>query len=187
MKLQDAATLVAFLWGTHPNAPRQTQDERDNTIAAYFYALWDYSIQDAMAGAHAACIERPGFVPTAYEIRAKCVKTYDMPWQDSIRAEMLETIDKMAIIIMDHNPMIARPLAEALAGDPPLGIYPDPFDALACAYKSAKAALSEMEKRAALDYDIAETAQAAPGLKAALNVQPTQRAICASNKAKANG
>lgn len=184
MKLQDAAMIVSFLRGAYTNAPKQTDAERDSMIAAYFLILCEFSFEDALRGAREAALESPKFMPTAPEIRAKCVKTYNAVGVDSLWREIIETREKMIHIVMQEKPYCDYSQAETIARHAERGQFPEPFDALASAEASARRRVKELEAQALAEYDTIEAANAAPGLAHAFNVRSINRPQMGTDKRK---
>ena len=78
MNIAQTRQVMAYLWATHPSAPKYTDDDKARTIASYFRVLYKYSVNDVLAAVDAVCADKPTFIPSAYEIETKCVKTVNV-------------------------------------------------------------------------------------------------------------
>lgn len=74
MNIAQTRQVMSYIWATHPNAPRYTDEDKIRTVAAYFKVLYKYSIQDVLSAVDSVCSDNPTFIPSAYEIKAKCEK-----------------------------------------------------------------------------------------------------------------
>ena len=75
MNIAQTRQVMAYIWATHPSAPKYTDDDKARTVASYFRVLCKYSVDDVMAAVDIICRESPTFIPSAYEIEKKCTKT----------------------------------------------------------------------------------------------------------------
>lgn len=78
MNIEQTRQIMSYLWATHPNAPKYTNDDKVRTIAAYFRVLYRYDLNDVLDAVDRICRESPTFIPSAYEIEKACRKTYDV-------------------------------------------------------------------------------------------------------------
>lgn len=118
MNIAQTRQVMAYIWSTHPSAPKYSNDDKVRTVAAYFRVLYKYALSDVLAAVDAVCLENPTFTPSAYEIEAKCEKRvnvdYYLPEQyhtlgrmihdmeqirDSKEAKYLEAFDERARIL----------------------------------------------------------------------------------------
>ena len=91
MNLNQCRQALTYLWGTHPAAPRFTDADKAITTASYFRVLHKYSLQDVLNAIDKACRENHTFIPSAYEIETKVVKTTN--WEKYITDEYRELND----------------------------------------------------------------------------------------------
>lgn len=75
MNLQDTQTFLTMLWSLFPNAPKCDADSKKAMVSAWFYVLHEYTINDVWTAAQSALRDKPSFIPTAYEVLARCKKT----------------------------------------------------------------------------------------------------------------
>ena len=78
MNIAQTRHVMAYIWATHPSAPKYTDDDKVRTVASYFRVLYKYAIDDVMEAVDRFCHESPTFIPSAYEIEAKCHKRVDV-------------------------------------------------------------------------------------------------------------
>ena len=74
MNIAQTRQVMAYLWATHPSAPKFTDDDKMRTIASYFRVLYKYSIEDVLDAVDRVCKKSPSFIPSAYEIEVACYK-----------------------------------------------------------------------------------------------------------------
>ena len=77
MNIEQTRQIMSYLWATHPNAPKYTNDDKVRTIAAYFRVLYRYDLNDVLDAVDRICRESPTFIPSAYEIEKACRKTFN--------------------------------------------------------------------------------------------------------------
>ena len=75
MNIAQTRQVMAYLWATHPSAPKYNDDDKARTIASYFRILHKYSIEDVLEAVDRVCKKTPSFIPSAYEIEAACYKS----------------------------------------------------------------------------------------------------------------
>ena len=75
MNIAQTRQVMAYLWATHPSAPKYTDDDKVRTIASYFRVLYGYSLEDVLDAVDRVCKKSPSFIPSAYEIEAACQKS----------------------------------------------------------------------------------------------------------------
>lgn len=75
MNIAQTRQVMAYLWATHPSAPKYTDDDKARTIASYFRVLYKYSIEDVLDAVDRVCKKSPSFIPSAYEIETACYKS----------------------------------------------------------------------------------------------------------------
>lgn len=73
MNIAQTRQVLTYIWSTHPNAPKLEGDGKTAIIASYFRVLYKYSIDDVLDAVDRVCHES-AFIPSAYEIEAKCTK-----------------------------------------------------------------------------------------------------------------
>ncbi len=78
MNIAQTRQVMAYIWATHPSAPKYTDDDKVRTVASYFRVLYKYAIDDVMDAVDRFCHESPTFIPSAYEIEARCEKHVDI-------------------------------------------------------------------------------------------------------------
>lgn len=78
MNIEQTRQILSYIWSTHPSSPKYTDSDKARTIAAYFRVLYKYAINDVLAAVDAVCLANPTFIPSAYEIEAKCQKTVNV-------------------------------------------------------------------------------------------------------------
>lgn len=75
MNIAQTRQVMAYIWATHPSAPKYTDDDKVRTIASYFRVLYGYSLEDVLDAVDRVCKKSPSFIPSAYEIEAACQKS----------------------------------------------------------------------------------------------------------------
>lgn len=80
MNIAQTRQVMAYLWATHPSAPKYIDDDKARTIASYFRVLYKYSIEDVLEAVDRVCRESATFIPSAYEIEAKCTRHVDVEY-----------------------------------------------------------------------------------------------------------
>ncbi len=75
MNFQETQTFLTMLWSLFPNAPKCDAESKKAMVAAWFYVLHEYALNDAWKAASEALKDKPSFIPTAFEVLAKCKKT----------------------------------------------------------------------------------------------------------------
>lgn len=88
----DAKTLLTWLWGLFPNAPKLSADDRQAMAYSYWELLKEFSADDVMAATRKCLKEKPSFVPTAPEILKNCRISNDYIWS-FLPSEYYETLD----------------------------------------------------------------------------------------------
>lgn len=78
MNIAQTRQILSYLWASHPGATRYTDDDKLRTIAAFFRVLHGFSAEDVLRAVDAVCEGKPTFIPSAYEVLAKCEKTVDI-------------------------------------------------------------------------------------------------------------
>lgn len=78
MNISQTRQILAYLWASHPGAPRYTDDDKMRTIAAFFRVLYGFSVDDVLKAVDAVCGDKPTYIPSAYEVLAKCKKSIDV-------------------------------------------------------------------------------------------------------------
>lgn len=78
MNIEQTRRLLTWLWSKFPNSKALADADKQTTIVAYFDELWQYSLEDVIAGARKALAAQPHFVPSAPEIAHYCTKTIDV-------------------------------------------------------------------------------------------------------------
>ena len=75
MNIAQTRQVMAYLWATHPSAPKYTDEDKARTIASYFRVLYKYAIEDVLDAVDRVCKKSPSFIPSAYEIETACYKS----------------------------------------------------------------------------------------------------------------
>ena len=75
MNIAQTKQILSYIWSTHPSAPKYSDEGKTRIIASYFRVLYKYSVNDVLAAIDAVCADKPTFIPSAYEIEAKCEKS----------------------------------------------------------------------------------------------------------------
>ena len=78
MNIAQTRQVLTYLWATHPSAGKLDEDSKTAIIASFFRILFKYDIQDVLAAVDDVCRDSPTFVPSAYEIEARCVRRVDV-------------------------------------------------------------------------------------------------------------
>lgn len=78
MNIAQTKQVLSYIWSTHPSAPKYSDEGKTRIIASYFRVLYKYSVNDVLAAVDAVCSDKPTFIPSAYEIEAKCQKTVNV-------------------------------------------------------------------------------------------------------------
>lgn len=95
MNIAQTRQVMAYLWATHPSAPKYTDDDKARTIASYFRILYKFDINDVLEAVDRVCRESATFIPSAYEIEAKCTRHVDIEAYLSSEYELvLERLEK---------------------------------------------------------------------------------------------
>ena len=80
MNIEQTRQVLTYIWSTHPSAPKLEGDGKTATIASYFRILYKYSIEDVLEAVDRVCRESAAFIPSAYEIEAKCTRHVDVEY-----------------------------------------------------------------------------------------------------------
>lgn len=80
MNIEQTRQVMAYLWATHPSAPKYGDDDKARTIASYFRVLYKFDINDVLEAVDRVCRESSTFIPSAYEIEAKCTRHVDVEY-----------------------------------------------------------------------------------------------------------
>ena len=75
MNINETQTFLTMLWSLFPNAPKCDADSKKAMIAAWFYVLHEYTLNDVWEGSQRVLRDKPSFIPNAFEILASCKKT----------------------------------------------------------------------------------------------------------------
>lgn len=106
MNIAQTRQVMAYLWATHPSAPKYTDDDKARTIASYFRVLHRYSIEDVLEAVDRVCRESPTFIPSAYEIEAKCTRHVDIEaYLSSEYVLVLERLEKAEARRREFEPL----------------------------------------------------------------------------------
>lgn len=89
MNIAQTRQVLTYIWSTHPSAPKLEGDGKTATIASYFRILYKYSIEDVLEAVDHVCRESATFIPSAYEIEAKCTRHVDVEAYLSREYEMI--------------------------------------------------------------------------------------------------
>ena len=92
MNYTQTRQALQSLWGTHPAAPKFTQEDKAITSACYFRVLYKYSLHDVLHAIDKACRKNPTFIPSAFEIESNVSKT--LPWEQYITNKYIELDSK---------------------------------------------------------------------------------------------
>ena len=74
MNISQTRSVLTYMWATHPCTAKLDDDSKNAIIASYFRVLYKYSMNDVLDAVDRACRVSSPFLPSAYEIDAKCVK-----------------------------------------------------------------------------------------------------------------
>lgn len=95
MNIAQTRQVMAYLWATHPSAPKYNDDDKARTIASYFRILYKFDINDVLEAVDRVCRESVTFIPSAYEIEAKCTRHVEIEAYLSSEYELvLERLEK---------------------------------------------------------------------------------------------
>ena len=95
MNISQTQQVLSYIWSTHPSAPKYSDEGKTRIIASYFRILYKYSIDDVLEAVDRVCRESSTFIPSAYEIEAKCTKHVDIEAYLSSEYELvLERLEK---------------------------------------------------------------------------------------------
>lgn len=78
MNIAQTRQVLTYLWATHPSAGKLDEDSKTAIIASYFRILYRFDINDVLEAVDRVCRESVTFIPSAYEIEAKCTKHVDV-------------------------------------------------------------------------------------------------------------
>lgn len=78
MNIAQTRQVLTYIWSTHPSAPKLEGDGKTAIIASYFRILYRFDINDVLEAVDRVCRESVTFIPSAYEIEAKCTKHVDV-------------------------------------------------------------------------------------------------------------
>ena len=93
MNISQTQDLLSWLWSKFPNGKTLSAEDKRSTVVAYFDELWQYSLEDVIAGARKALAAQPHFVPSAPEIAHYCTKTID--YQKYLPREYAQLSDRL--------------------------------------------------------------------------------------------
>lgn len=74
MNIAQTRQVLTYLWATHPSARKTDDDSKTAIIASYFRVLCKFDVNDVLDAVDRMCRESTTFIPSAYEIEAKCTK-----------------------------------------------------------------------------------------------------------------
>lgn len=94
MNLQQTSSVLSYIWSTHPNAPKYTDEDKMRIVAAYFRILYKYDINDVMIAVDEACRKNPAFIPTAYEIESVCEKCKTIDLERFLPPDYLDIVNE---------------------------------------------------------------------------------------------
>lgn len=78
MNIAQTQQVLSYIWSTHPSAPKYSDEGKTRIIASYFRILYRFDINDVLEAVDRVCRESVTFIPSAYEIEAKCTKHVDV-------------------------------------------------------------------------------------------------------------
>lgn len=78
MNINECRQCLSYIYSTHPNAPTLTKEDKTRMVAAYFRVLYKYTLNDVLSAIDRFCQDKPSYIPTAYEIESRVVKTLDI-------------------------------------------------------------------------------------------------------------
>lgn len=120
MNIEQTRQVLTYIWSTHPSAPKLEGDGKTATIASYFRILYKYSIEDVLEAVDRVCRESVTFIPSAYEIEAKCTRHVDVSAYLSMEYEMVsERLEEAEAQRLAYEPEYDRAFkqrAELLGG-----------------------------------------------------------------------
>ena len=106
MNIQQTQQVLSYIWSTHPSAPKYSEDGKMRTVAAYFRVLYQYSAEDVLEAVDRICRESPTFIPSAYEIEAKCTRHVDIEAYLSSEYELvLDRLEKAEARQREFEPL----------------------------------------------------------------------------------
>ena len=106
MNIQQTQQVLSYIWSTHPSAPKYSEDGKVRTVAAYFRVLYQYSVEDVLEAVDRICRESPTFIPSAYEIEAKCTRHVDIEAYLSSEYELvLDRLEKAEARQREFEPL----------------------------------------------------------------------------------
>ena len=89
MNIAHTRQVLTYIWATHPSSGKLDDDSKTAIIASYFRILYKYDIQDVLEAVDQVCRASATFIPSAYEIEAKCTKHVDVEAYLSREYEMV--------------------------------------------------------------------------------------------------
>ena len=106
MNIAQTQQVLSYIWSTHPSAPKYSDEGKTRIIASYFRILYKYSIDDVLEAVDRVCRESATFIPSAYEIEAKCTKHVDIEAYLSSEYELvLERLEKAEARRREFEPL----------------------------------------------------------------------------------
>lgn len=106
MNIAQTQQVLSYIWSTHPSAPKYSDEGKTRIIASYFRILYKYSIDDVLEAVDRVCRESSTFIPSAYEIEAKCTKHVDIEAYLSSEYELvLERLEKAEARRREFEPL----------------------------------------------------------------------------------
>lgn len=106
MNISQTQQVLSYIWSTHPSAPKYSDEGKTRIIASYFRILYKYSIDDVLEAVDRVCRESSTFIPSAYEIEAKCTKHVDIEAYLSSEYELvLERLEKAEARRREFEPL----------------------------------------------------------------------------------
>lgn len=95
MNISQTQQVLSYIWSTHPSAPKYSDEGKARIIASYFRVLYKFDINDVLEAVDRVCRESATFIPSAYEIEAKCTKHVDIEsYLSSEYVLVLERLEK---------------------------------------------------------------------------------------------
>lgn len=130
MNIAQTRQVMAYLWATHPSAPKYSDDDKSRTIASYFRVLYKYSIDDVLDAVDRVCKKSPAFIPSAYEIETACYKTPNV--EPFLPSEYRELDAQYKEFECSHYPdlILARNRLELAENDAEKAEYQRQFDGI---------------------------------------------------------
>lgn len=89
MNIAQTRQVLTYIWATHPSAGKLDDDSKTAIIASYFRILYKFDINDVLEAVDRVCRESVTFIPSAYEIEAKCRRHVDIEAYLSREYEMV--------------------------------------------------------------------------------------------------